>query len=235
MTWVAVAVGAGSAITGFLGSRNASRAQQRAARDAQAYQQQMYNQTRADQQPWMGAGQRAIGSLEAFMRGDGGRRFQLSDFQEDPGFQFRRDQGEQSINRNALARGRFNSGSALKELQTYNSGLASQEFGNAFDRWRAGNNDIFDRYNTISEAGRGSAGTVANAGMNAAGGISNAIQGEGNARSAGIVGGTNALINGMGQGMNWWQGQQALDRIAPRNRSTPFNLDDYNSWANRNT
>ena len=258
---------------------NALRDEQRGATNQVRDQQLgMYEQLRGDLAPYRDAGTRAVGNLERFMAGDGGRRFQASDFQEDPGFQFRRDQGEQAINRNALSRGRYNSGAALKELQNYNSGLASQEFGNAFDRWRAGNNDIFGRYSGIAQAGQAAANRTGDYGMNAANQISGAITNAanqignygmnaanqiggygqnavnqignygmtaagggaqndlaaGNARSAGTIGGINALLSGLGQGVNWWRGQQAVDAIRGRRPGGQFNLADYNSWADRN-
>jgi hypothetical protein len=45
-----------------------------------------------------------------------------------PGFQFRRDQGQQAVERSAAARGTLESGSVLKELNRFGQGLASQEF-----------------------------------------------------------------------------------------------------------
>jgi hypothetical protein len=60
-----------------------------------------------------------------------------SGFQQDPGYQFRQQQGEQAINRAASASGGRNSGATLKELAQFNQGLASQEFGNFAARRQA--------------------------------------------------------------------------------------------------
>src|SRR3990167_5123295 len=57
-----------------------------------------------------------------------------SGFQADPGYQFRQQQGEDAINRAASARGGRLSGRTLQELGEFNSGLASQEFGNYANR-----------------------------------------------------------------------------------------------------
>jgi hypothetical protein len=46
-----------------------------------------------------------------------------------PGFQFRRDQGQQAIERSASSRGLLESGAILKGLNEFGQGLASQEFG----------------------------------------------------------------------------------------------------------
>lgn len=54
--------------------------------------------------------------------------------EDDRGYQFRQQQGEQAINRSAAARGGRASGATLKALAEYNSGLASQEYAAANDR-----------------------------------------------------------------------------------------------------
>ncbi len=51
-----------------------------------------------------------------------------------PGYQFRLNQGLQGIDRSAAARGGLNSGAALKALQRYGEGLASEEYGNFANR-----------------------------------------------------------------------------------------------------
>ena len=58
----------------------------------------------------------------------------FSGFEQDPGFQFRQQQGEQAINRAAAASGGRLSGRTLKELGSFNQGLASQEFQNFANR-----------------------------------------------------------------------------------------------------
>lgn len=55
-------------------------------------------------------------------------------FENDPGYQFRQQQGEQAINRANAARGGRLGGAALKELAGFNQGLASQEFQNFQNR-----------------------------------------------------------------------------------------------------
>lgn len=58
----------------------------------------------------------------------------FANFQADPGFQFRQQQGERAINRAAAARGGRLSGRTLQDLAQFNQGLASQEFGNFANR-----------------------------------------------------------------------------------------------------
>lgn len=57
-----------------------------------------------------------------------------ANFQADPGYQFRQQQGEQAINRAASAAGGRISGATLKALSGFNQDLASQEYGNFAQR-----------------------------------------------------------------------------------------------------
>ena len=78
-----------------------------------------------------GAAERALtgGRLGEML---GGQMY--SGFEQDPGYQFRLQQGEQALNRSAAARGGRLGGAQLKALSDYSQGLASQEFGNFANR-----------------------------------------------------------------------------------------------------
>lgn len=59
------------------------------------------------------------------------------DFQVDPSYEFRKQQGMDGIQGSAAASGSLLSGAALKSLNSHNSNLASQEYGNAWARDQA--------------------------------------------------------------------------------------------------
>ena len=61
----------------------------------------------------------------------------LDDFEVDPGYNFRKSQGMDGLQSSAAATGSLLSGAALKSLNRYNSDLASQEYGNAWQRDQA--------------------------------------------------------------------------------------------------
>ena len=61
----------------------------------------------------------------------------LDDFEVDPGYQFRKAEGAAGLEGSAAAGGSLLSGAALKSLNRYNSDLASQEYGNAWQRDQA--------------------------------------------------------------------------------------------------
>lgn len=139
--------------------------------------------------------------------------FSTSDFQVDPGYQFRQQQGEQAIERMAAARGGLNSGRAAKDLASFNSGLASQEYQNAYGRYNndyltgfnafnTNQNNIYNRLMGVTGVGQSAANALAGIGSNTANQISNNTLQAGNAAAAGIVGQQNAINSGIGSVTN---------------------------------
>lgn len=64
---------------------------------------------------------------------------------QDPGYQFRMQEGMKAINASAAAKGGLQSGAALKAAQQYGQGLASQEYGNVYARSRDVNDLNYQR------------------------------------------------------------------------------------------
>lgn len=127
---------------------------------------------------------------------------------QDPGVQFRQDQGQQGIERAAAAHGTLLSGGTLKDLAGYQQGLASQEYSNAYNRalseWQNAQNlyfrnsdTQFNRLNQLSSSGQNAAAGQANAAQNYGTSAGNLITGQGNALAAGQIGGANAWSNGI--------------------------------------
>jgi len=127
----AVAVGAGMAYSANrqgAAAKSAANARGQAAQAAMDKFDQQYDQARQDASGWLTTGQQANDRLQALMRGD------MSSFREDPGYQFRQQQGLQSLDRSAAARGRLFSGGHSADLLKYNQGLASQEYDSFYNR-----------------------------------------------------------------------------------------------------
>lgn len=108
------------------------------------------------------------------------------DITQTPGYQFRFSQGLKALDRSAAAGGTRLSGRAIKAAQRFGSGLASQEFGNRFNR-----------LSSLAGLGQVATNTGVQAGANAAGNISAAQLQAGNATAAGYVGAGNALNQGL--------------------------------------
>lgn len=107
--------------------------------------------------PFSTAGAEAAGTLQEGLRtgGDFNRNFTAADLQStlDPGYQFRLEQGQLGLNRTAAARGSALSGAAVKDALTFNSGLASQETMNAFNRYNTTTQGRYDRLFGVSNQG----------------------------------------------------------------------------------
>ncbi|HEY6021073.1 MAG TPA: hypothetical protein VIY48_14545, partial [Candidatus Paceibacterota bacterium] len=86
MTWVAVGVGVGGAVIGAYGSMQAGKAgasaQKSANQAAIGEQQREYDQTRADQLPFLTAGQNAVNLQQKYLAGD------TSGFDQSPDYRF---------------------------------------------------------------------------------------------------------------------------------------------------
>lgn len=142
--------------------------------------------------------------------------FQRPVVTDDPGFQWRLDQGNKAIERGAAARGTLLSGGTLKDMLNYSQGLASQEYGNAYGRnmqeylnaYNIYNNNQANAYNRLSGvAGMGqnaSAGLGA-LGANYAANAGNLYQNRGDVAAGGWV---DIFNRGLQTGQNWWASQQ---------------------------
>lgn len=213
MTWL----GAGQIVGGLMGAdaaRDASRDQIQAAREANDLTWRMFEQNRADMEPWRQVGVGALGQLVPGMApgGEFNRGFTLSDFVADPGYQFRVDEGKKALENSAAARGGLLSGNTLRAITQYGQDMGSQEFGNAYNRW---NNDMTQRFNRLSSlAGTGQTATrdVATMGTNAATQAGQNTVDMGNARAAGRVGAANAMTNTLGNLQSMYTLNQLLRR-----------------------
>lgn len=220
MSVIAAAV-VGSAVVGAYSASEAADSQAQAAGDASAaqlqaqresneLQKEMYDQNRADMQPWREAGMGQLSQLTAGLKpgGEFNRNFGMADFQADPGYAFRQAEGQKAIDNSAASRGSALSGATLKALTRFGQDTASNEYQNSYNRW---NNDVSNRFNRISgvagtgqqatqqigQYGQSTAGNIAQGNMNTANNVaSNTIQ-AGNARASGYVGMANALTGGV--------------------------------------
>jgi hypothetical protein len=143
------------------------------------------------------------------------RDFSMQDYQEDPGLAFRREQGEQGLQRAAAAGGRMGSGRYLKDAMRFNSGLASQEYGKAFDRYQVNRSNKLNPLQSLMGAGQTSANALGQAGQNYASTAGQNILGAGDARAAGIMGGANALAGGLQSGWNNYSQQNLINKMQP--------------------
>jgi hypothetical protein len=100
----------------------AIRTADQATRAAEDFAKDQYTIEREAYNPYSLAGQNALRDMTS------------GNFQADPGYQFRLNQGLSGINSSLAARGMANSGAALKALNQYNQNYASNEYGNWWNR-----------------------------------------------------------------------------------------------------
>ncbi|MCF7642934.1 DNA transfer protein p32 [Acinetobacter johnsonii] len=210
----AAVIAGGAAIAGGAmassASKKAAKTQAASADQASAIQQANFEQTREDLMPYKQAGDTSLKQLMGQMGSNGyfnqsyeGDKF---NFQADPSYKFRQQQGFDGIQSQAAAQGGLLSGATLKALNDYNSNLASQEYGNAFNRWQSTDNNNYERfnadqtnrYNRLSNlvgVGQNAAAQVGNAGAQTSQAIANNTMAGANSIAAGQVGSANAWSN----------------------------------------
>lgn len=225
MTWGLVAVAGATVIGSVISSSSsgkAARAQENAANTAAGTQLQMYNQTREDQAPWRAAGGTAVGQLSAGTApgAEFNRNFTMADFNADPGYQFRMDQGSRALQASAAARGGLLSGGTLKALDRYGQDFASNEYSNAYNRFNNDQSTRFNRLSSIAGLGQTATAQTGAAGTAAANQIGNAQIGYGNAAAAGYIGQANAVNSGISSLGNFYLQQQYMNRYAPQTTAT---------------
>lgn len=140
--------------------------------------------------------------------------FTVEDFyeQQDPGYAFRLQQGNQALVNAASAGSGAFSGAALKDLLAYNQDMASQEYGNAFNRYQTQQGNIFSRLFDVARLGQNAAAGVGTTGANLAGNAGQFYSNAGAASGAGIVGAGNAASSGL---TNYWLMQKFAPNAAP--------------------
>ena len=197
---IAGAVGAvGGAAISANAANKAARTQADAANAASGLSQAQYEQNRTDLTPWREAGGTALGQMSAGTANGAefNRDFTLADFQKDPGYQFRMDQGQQALERGAAARGGALGGGSLKALDRYGQNYASGEYQNAYNRFNADKASRFNRLASLAGTGQTATRDVANMGTANANQIGEyGLQGA-NARASGYVGQANAIGGGL--------------------------------------
>jgi hypothetical protein len=167
----ALASGLGSVVSGVVGANAAEKAAQTqadAATKAAQLQQEMFNTINAQGAPYRASGYNALNQIGSMLPGqyskydasgkligqDTGtgyftQQYGPEQFQKDidPGYAFRLQQGQMANQRASNLAGGLIGGNAIRGMQDYTQGMASQEYGNAFNRFQTQRGNI---YNTLA-------------------------------------------------------------------------------------
>jgi hypothetical protein len=215
-------------------AKSAARTQAGAAQAATDAQERMFERQVELQEPFREAGLAGQNRLLELL-GIGGEkgaqgygRYATADFtpanflaNQDPGYAFRMSEGLKGLERSAAARGGMLSGSALKGIQRYSQGLASDEYQNAFNRYQTQRTNTLNPFASLAGVAQSASNTMGTAAGAFGQQMGANIIGAGNAAAAGQVGSANAITSGLGQGLNFYQNQQFLNNM--RNPSTNYN------------
>jgi hypothetical protein len=218
----------GNLLSGMLGadaSEDAANIQAATGREGIAEQRRQYDLTRADQMPWLEAGRNALATYSGYgpSRIDPNQYIPASNIPQfdvnklnlyaDPSYQFRLNEQNRAINRNAAGMGKFLSGNRLEELMARSGDMASQEYGNMYgraiqdyglqtgreaDMYNRGvgsygraygqETDYLNRLAGISGTGQSTAAGLGQVGMQTGSNISNSLANIGAAQGAGRIG-----------------------------------------------
>jgi len=124
-------------------------------------------------------------------------------FTATPGYDFRVQSGNDSINALAGAKGGLNSGATLKALADFNQDIASEEYGN-----------YMGRLTGLTQMGQNSAAMTGTAGQNFASNAGNLMQSSGNALADGYLNSASSINNGMNNALGVWRYQAQQDPLA---------------------
>ena len=243
---------AASLIGGSIAARGASQAastqaeaanraaelQAQSAEKAQALQKEMFDLQRAGQEPYRQAGltgQNRLmellglgGAPSAAGYGKYAQDFSMADYQADPGYAFRLNEGMKQLAGAARARGGAVSGNTMMGAQKYAQGLASNEYQNAYNRYQQNRTNQLQPLGNLMASGQSAASNQGQAAGQYGTNVGNLITGAGNAMAGGVTGAGNAMAAGQlgfGNTIN-----NALGSAA----SSYMNQNNFNDWLRQN-
>lgn len=182
-------------------AREAAQAANAAAERDLALRTRMYEEGIARQKPFYEAG---VNALPGYVSGiqEGGelvRGFNMGDFTTDPGYAFRLSEGQKGLDRQAAARGGLISGGALKAAQRYGQEMGSQEYSNAYNRFRDTQSLRRNALAGVAGYGPTAASSMNAAGQNYATGAGGVISGQGETSANALLAAQQARSSSYGQ------------------------------------
>lgn len=219
------------------GAQSAARTQADAANRAADLQKQMFDKQVELQDPYRQAGLTGQNRLMELL-GLGGnagaagygryaRDFGMQDYQQDPGYQFRLSEGLKALGHTAGARGGLVSGQTMKEFERYRQRLASEEYGNAFNRYQTNRANMLQPLGSLMASGQASAaGQAAQAGQYGVN-AGNMMGQAGQSIAAGQMGAANSISNALSSGASAYQNQSNFNNWLAKQQPTPSSSGDF--------
>ena len=229
----ALITGGAALVGGYMSGKSAERGAQTqadAARQSAQLQKQMFDIQNQQQAPYREAGYSALSDISG-MKPYLTHQYGAEDFQQgmDPGYAFRLQQGQMANQRAANLGGGLIGGNALRGMQDYTQGQASQEYQNAFNRYQTQRGNIYNSLASIAGLGQTSLGQTSQLSGQTAQGVGNAISGAGQAIGAGQVAMGNALSGGIQGVGNAYMLSQILGQRNPISTGGSNFMNSYNA------
>lgn len=224
-------VGAGASI---YSSSKAADAQKAGIDASAAVQREMFDKQTALQEPFRQGGMTAQNQLMTLLGlnpgadsgvtvnpndpnfGKYSRDFSMADYQADPGYAFRLSEGMKGLQNSAAAKGLLSSGSTLKGITDYGQGMASQEYGNAYNRYQTNRANQLNPLQSLMGSGQTAANTLTNAAGNLGQGLGQAAAATGAANASAYMNTGNALSNALSGGLNAYMGYNNMQAYKDR-------------------
>ena len=202
-------------------AKDAAQTANAAAERDLALRTRMYEEGIARQKPFYEAGVNALPQYVSGIQAGGElvRGFTPADFTTDPGYAFRLSEGQKGLERTAAARGGLISGGALKAAQRYGQEMGSQEYSNAYNRFRDTQGLRRNALAGVAGYGPTAATSMNAAGQNYATGAGNIISGQGDTSANALLAAQQARSSSYGQLGS------ALGRYLNPTSSSPSNAD----------
>jgi len=207
----------GGALIGSSASKSSSQTQANSADKAAQLQYQEFEQTQANEQPWLKAGQVGLSQLMSGLQPGGyfstpySGTFTAPTAEEaraTPGYQFTQSEGEKAIERGASASGGAITGGTEKSLEAFDTGLADQtyqqtfqnklnEFMTQFNTYNTNQSNLYNKLASVSNLGQTTATQLGQLGQQSATAQGGYLTSGAAAQAAGTVGAANAYTSGL--------------------------------------
>lgn len=177
----------------------AANLQSQAESNSLNFAQNVYGNAQTNESPYMQAGQSALAQLGAGTQAGGEFNSTPTGQQvldQDPGYQFRLDQGQLALEKSEAAGGGVGSGGALKAAEQYGQDYASSEYNNAYNRYMNTRQSNYSNLANIASEGLSGTNALTSAGLATANNISNTSLSGANAQGNYLTQAANATAAG---------------------------------------
>lgn len=161
------------------GANKGADAMEDAIEMARQLQQEQEARARREFTPYANAGRESLAQYQQNIGKQPDYQNVLANLANDPGYQFRLQQGQETLENSAAARGNLLSGSTLKDLTGYAQGMASQEGANAYNRQFNSFNNTQNQLANLMQQGFGASSQIVGSGQATTNNLANLAMSQG--------------------------------------------------------